>query len=74
MLLVAGILFLLIIKIIDLIILPGNFIFEKFKKNKSDTVVDHKSSDIDETTLNFPTEDSEDHHEIDSYKEKDDNL
>ena len=74
MLLVAGILFLLIIKIIDLIILPGNFIFEKFKKDKSDTVVDHKSSDIDETTLNFPTEDSEDHHEIDSYKEKDDNL
>ena len=58
----------------DLIILPGNFIFEKFKKNKSDTVVDHKSSDIDETTFNFPTEDSEDHQEIDSYKERDDNL
>ena len=36
--------------------------------------MDHKSSDIDETTLNFPTEDSEDHQEIDSYKEKDDNL
>ena len=73
MLLVAGILFLLIIKIIDLIILPGNFIFEKFKKNKSDNVVDDKNSDIDQTTINVPTEDSEDHQEIDIYKERDDN-
>jgi hypothetical protein len=39
LLLALGILFLLIISLIEFIILPGNFIFDKFKRNKAEPIL-----------------------------------
>ena len=83
LLLALGILFLLIISLIEFIILPGNFIFEKFKRNKSEPTlavnnkVDELKDDVvpevvDEFEDNKEDQDVDDSYMTDSPEKSDD--
>ena len=83
LLLALGILFLLIISLIEFIILPGNFIFEKFKRNKSEPMlainnkVDELKDDVvpevvDEFEDNKEDQDVDDSYMTDSPEKSDD--
>ena len=73
LLLALGILFLLIISLIEFIILPGNFIFEKFKRNKSEPTlvvnneVDEVKGDVAPEVVDEFEDNKEDQDVDDSY-------